>query len=214
MAIYTPRGLKIKLTAPYAFGLMARLGPEVTPFRVLRTAEGIEGLPGMLGFLAGMIVFALGLQPLQIALIVALSQFAGTLINTFGLHIIPGLIWLSTLFSCISGYGIYLVVVIIVGFLLGGWKVVVAFFLGKIVSATLGLVVEHLQTRHIYKLTGHPFTASERIFFNAYRLHASRTGVTTDISLNDEELDEKYWQATFQKFSLEWPKVVQRFTTN
>ena len=214
MTIYTPRGLKIRLTVPYAFGLMARLDPKVTPFKILKTAEGIDSLSGMLGFIVGMIVFAIHLQPLQIALIVAISQFAGTIINTFSLYIIPGLIGLSTLFSYISGYGIYLVVVIIAGFFLGGWEVIVAFFLGKIIAVTLGLVVEHLQTRHVYKLTGYPFTASERIFFNAYRFHASRIGITTDVSLNDDELDENYWKATFHKFSLEWPEVVKKFTTN
>jgi len=107
MAIYTPRGLKIRIAVPYAFGLMARLHPKVTPFRILKTTEGIESLPGMLAFIAGIIAFALHLPPLQIVLIVAAIQLVGKLINAFGLYIVPGLVNLGTLFSYISGYGIY-----------------------------------------------------------------------------------------------------------
>lgn len=131
MAIYTPRGLKIRIAVPYAFGLMARLHPKVTPFRILKTTEGIESLPGMFAFVAGLVAFGLHLPPTQIALIVGICQLAGALINALGLYIIPGLVGLGTLYSYISGYGIYLIAVVITGFLLGGWQAVVAFFVGK-----------------------------------------------------------------------------------
>lgn len=107
MTIYTPRGLKIRIAVPYAFGLMARLYPKVSPFRILKTTEGIEILPGMLAFISGMIGFAIHLSPFQIALVVATSQIIGALINFIGLIMIPGLVGLSTLFSYMSGYGIH-----------------------------------------------------------------------------------------------------------
>ncbi len=214
MAIYTPRGLKIRIAIPYAFGLMARLHPKVTPFRILKTTEGIESLPGMLAFIAGMIAFSIHLPPLQIALVVAASQILGALINAFGLFIIPGLVGLGTLFSYISGYGIYLIAVIISGFVLGGWQAVAAFFVGKIIAAIVNQVLEFWQTSRYHKMTGHPFTGSEVSFFNAYRLHASRIGVTTDIDLSDDEMEEDHWGSTFQRFAMEWPEVVQRFTTD
>jgi hypothetical protein len=212
MAIYTPRGLKIRITVPYAFGLMARLYPKVTPFRILKTTEGIESLPGMLAFLAGIIAFVIHLSPLNIALVVAAIQLLGELINAFGLYVVPGLVGLGTLFSYMSGYGIFLIIVIITGFVLGGWQAVVAFFVGKIIAAVIGQVLEYWQINRYHKLTGHPFTGSEISFINAYRLHASQIGITIDISLDDDEIKEDYWKSTFQQFALEWPMVVQRFT--
>jgi hypothetical protein len=212
MAIYTPRGLKIRIAVPYAFGLMARLHPKVTPFKILKTTEGIESIPGMLAFIAGMIAFAIHLPPFQITLVVATIQLVGKLINFFGFYIIPGLVGLGTLFSYISGYGIYLIIVIITGFVLGGWQAVVAFFVGKIIATVGAQVVEYWQTNRYHKLTGHPFTGSEVNFFNAYRLNALQIGITTDIGLDDDEIKEDYWESTFQQFAQEWPEVVQRFT--
>lgn len=214
MAIYTPRGLKIRIAVPYAFGLMARLHPEVTPFRILKTTEGIESLPGMIAFIAGMIAFAIHLSPLQIALVVAACQLVGALINAFGLYVVPGLVGLGTLYSYVSGYGIYIIAVIIAGFVLRGWQAVVAFFVGKIIAAAVGQVLEYWQTSRYHKLKGYPFTGSEVSFFNAYRLHASRIDVTTNIDLSDNEMEEDYWGTTFKRFAMEWPEVVQRFTSD
>lgn len=112
----------------------------------------------MLAFIAGMVSFALHLPPLQIALIVAAIQLMGKLINAFGLYIVPGLVGLGTLFSYISGYGIYLIIVIITGFVLGGWQAVVAFFVEKIIASLVGQVLEYWQTSRYHKLTGHHFT--------------------------------------------------------
>ena len=103
---------------------------------------------------------------------------------------------------------------IITGFVLGGWQAVVAFFAGKIIAALVGQVLEFWQTSRYHKLTGHPFTGSEVSFFNAYRLHASRIDVTTNINLSDEEMEEDHWGTTFQQLAMEWPEVVQRFTTD
>ena len=214
MSIYTPRGLKLSIDFPYAFGLMARLQPQVTPFRILRTTEGIESLPGMFAFIAGITSFAIHLPPFQIALVVAASQMAGTLISAVSLSIVPGLVRLGTLYSYASGYGIYLIVTIIAGFVLGGWQAVAAFFVGKIIASAGGHLLEFWQTSRYYKLTGHPFTRSEVSFFNAYRFHASRIYVTTDIDLSDDELKEDHWGDIFQRFAMEWPEAVQGFTTN
>lgn len=213
MAIYTPRGLKIRIAVPYAFGLMARLHPKVTPFKILKTTEGIENMPGMLAFIGGLVAFGLHLTPIQIALVVSISQLVGALVNAAGLYVIPGLVGLATVYSYISGYGIYLIAVIITGYILGGWQAVAAFFTGKIIAAAIGQVLEFFQTKRYHKLTGYPFTGSEVSFFNAYRLHASRMDITTNIDLSDEEMKEDHWSTTFQQFAMEWPQIVQRFTT-
>jgi hypothetical protein len=131
MPIYTPRGLKIRIAVPYAFGLMARLSPTVSPFRVLKTTEGLESLPGMLAFIAGIVAFVMRLPPLHIGLAVGVGQVLGVLINLFGVYLIPGLVPLGTLYSYFAGYGIFLVTAAVVGFLFAGWQGVLAFFLGQ-----------------------------------------------------------------------------------
>lgn len=214
MAIYTPRGLKIRIAVPYAFGLMARLHPKVSPFGILKTTEGIESLPGMLAFISGIVAFVMGFAPLHIGLVVGGAQLVGVVINLFGLYGFPGLVPLGTLFSYISGYGIFHLVAGIVGFVFAGWQGVLAFFIGKLVAGLISQVLQFRQTRRYHKLTGHPFTASEVHFFNAYRLHALRIGVTTDIDLKDDEMEENHWEPVFQTFAMEWPGVVRRFTTD
>ena len=214
MAIYTPRGLEIRIGTPYAFELMARLHPEVRPFHILKTTEGIESVPGMLAFITGIIMFVMRVPPLHIALAVGGAQLAGVLINLFGFYIVPGLVPLGTFFSYAAGFGVFLTVTCVVGFLFAGWQAVLAFFLGKLGAEILSQGLGVWQTRRCLRLVGHPFTASEFHFFNAYRLHASRIGAITDIDLKDDELDDHSWGPTFQDFAREWPKVVSRVTAD
>ena len=60
----------------------------------------------------------------------------------------------------------------------------------------------------------HIYTASERYFFNAYRLHADRIGATRDTSVSDSEIDENNWKAPLQWLASEWPEVVARFSVD
>lgn len=219
MAIYTPRGLKVRISIPYAFGLMARLYPKVSPFRILKTTEGIEILPGMLAFGAGIIAFVNHMPPIQIGFIVAGAQLYGVMINfleVYTIHglIIPGLIPMSTLCSYLSGWGLFWILSSIIGFIFVGWQGVLAFFVGKIAVMAISQILDFWQASRYNKMVGYPLTSSEVNFFNAYRLHASRLGISTDIGLKDEEMSEDYWGPVFENFALKWPEVVSRFTTS
>ncbi len=214
MAIYTPRGLKIRIEIPYAFALMQRLYPEITPFRVLKTTEGIEELPSLLSLLAGLVSFALRLSPYEIVLSVMAAQIAGTLINIFGFYVFPGLIALSTAYSYVSGFGVLLVIIFIVGYFLTGLYGVLAFFVGTFSARIVAFVLHYFQTKKYMEQVNFPLTASEVHFFNAYRLHAVRVGVTTDIDLPDCELKESNWEHLYTIFSLQWPDIANRFTAD
>ena len=74
-------------------------------------------------------------------------------------------------------------------------------------------IIDLLQTKRTYKSVGHAFTASERNFFNAYRLHASKVGITTNINVTDAELREEHYMTSFEELAHKWPEVVARFTT-
>ncbi len=95
MAIYTPRGLEINLPLPYAFALMQRLYPRVDAFKVLKTAEGLESIPGVLTFVSGLACFYLKADPYQIGLCILCGSVIGTVITLFGL-MVPGLPFMGT----------------------------------------------------------------------------------------------------------------------
>lgn len=212
MAIYTPRGLKIRLSPRIAFGLIARLYPKVTAFKILKTVEGIESLPTVVSFVTGLYCFATRLEPLKTGVAVFIGYLVATLINLRGLYFIPGLVSLGTLYSYVSGFGLLLIVLCVFGFLVAGWQSVLAFFVGKYLAWAIAQVIELIDTRRMYKLSGYPFTASEKYFFNAYRLHASKLGVTTDITVSEEEAEEDNWRTAFTDLATRWPQVVARFT--
>lgn len=212
MAIYTPRGLKIRIAVPHAFGLIARLYPKVSAFKVLKTTEEIESLTSATTSIAAIICFIMKIDPMQIAVIISITYIVSVLLNTFGLFIIPGQVAIGTLYSYISGYGLLLVGIVIIGYLSTGWQGVLAYFVGKIVGWVIARAVEFIETKRYFKLTGFAFTASERCFFNAYRLHAVKHGITKDIILSEEEEKEEHWRPAFEELATQWPKVVARFT--
>ena len=211
MAIYTPRGLKIRISVPYAFGLIARLFPNSNAFDVLKTTEGIEEFPSCATFLAAMVSFVIQLDPIQIALVVGITYIISNLLNTFGIFIIPGQVTVGTFYSWVSGYGVLLILIVVVGYIMTGWQGVVAYFIGNFIAWCLIKPVEFMNSKRYYKLTGHPFTTSEINFFNAYRIHAGKHGITTNINISEKEMEEDHWQATFEDLACQWPEIVDRF---
>lgn len=211
LAIYTPRGLRVRLPLAYAFALMARLYPRVTAFKVLKTTEAIDDLGPALTFAVGVCCFALRLDPLIIGAAVAGANIIAVLINRFGFHVIPGLITLGLLYSYISGFGILLVALILSGLILTGWQGVVAFFLGKLAAKVVTISIEIGFSRSTKRDLGVALTFSERHFLNAYRHHAARLGKNLDLSVTDDELRSENWAETYENLAVEWPQVVARF---
>lgn len=212
MAIYTPRGLKIRLSADIAFGLMARLYPRIDAFKVLKTTEGIESLPTVVAFITGLYCFIARVEPLHTGIAAFVAYLVTAVINLRGFYFIPGLVTLGTLYSYVSRFGIILIVLGVFGFFVAGWQDVVAFFVAKFLAWGVAQVLEFIETKRMFKLSGYPFTASEKYFFNAYRLHASELGVTTDIDVSEEEAKEETWRDVFTDLATKWPQVVARFT--
>ena len=211
MSIYTPHGLKIRISINYAFALMARLYPKVDAFKVLKTTEGLTDILPMLAFVVGVISFYFRLDPYQIGLYTFLVSVVGGIITTFGFFVIPGLPKLGTLYSYISVLGILFVALVAYGFFSVGWQGVVAFLIGRILAGIINTGIGFLQSKQIYSKSGLVVTTSEINFYNAYRLHASATGKSTDISVSDDELKEENWIECYKDLATKWPEVVQRF---
>jgi hypothetical protein len=192
MAIYTPRGLKIRISVPYAFALMARLRPNVTAFRVLKTAEGIEYISVLFGITTAIAAFVLRLQPWQIVVAVAGANIAGWLLRRVETHFIPGVVPIATVFSYVAGYGLVLVPTLLIGIWCVGWIGALSYFVGRMAGGALSIVMMFLFKTPYDKVLGRALTTSEQSFFSAYRFHAFRIGASADVRLSNEELNEDH----------------------
>lgn len=223
MSIYTPRGLEVKLPVPYSFGLMQRLYPVVDAFKVLKTTEGLQSIPGVLIFTTATACFCVKAAPYQISLSVFCVSVIGTVLTLFG-WIVPGLPRLGILYSYVSGFGILLVGLLLYGFLSVGWKGVMGFLVGRLTAGAVNWVLQFWNAKRLYAKTGQQLFLPELNFLNAYRLHASNTIASPpisfqefkkrmDVSMSQEEMKEENWKPCFDDLALKWPEVVRRFTS-
>ena len=93
-----------------------------------------------------------------------------------------------------------------------GWRGTLFYILGKYSAFLIIFIIETLQMKVTFKRMGYPLSSSERNFFNAYRLHASRIGVTTNLELKEGEVESGKWRTPFLEFKSKYPEVVERFT--
>lgn len=214
MAIFTPRGLKIRLSTELAFTYIARLEPKFTAFQVLKTVEGIELIPSTFAFVTGLYLFFNNYSPTDIAIYVGVATVIGGLITTFGIYVIPFMVRFITGLSYLYGFGIFIIGIIITGLLTIGWKGALFYFIGRYTASFILFIIDTWQMKMAHKKTGFALTASERNFFNSYRLHASRIGVTTSLELEEGELESGKWKLPYMRLQLKWPEVTTRFTDN
>ena len=214
MPIYTPRGLKIRVAPAHAFALMARRYPKIDAFSVLKTTEGIEQSPASVALIVGLACFALGVDPWQVGLFVFLASITVSTMMLKGLFIVPSIVSLGVGYSYVSGFGLLLILVVIAGYFLSGWETVFAFFVGKFAASGLACLLEFQEAKRYQKELGHPLTGSEVSFFNAYRLHADKLGVSSDLAITDEEEKEEFWGAVFADLATKYPEVVARFSAD
>lgn len=205
MAVFTPRGLKIRFEVNYCFALLARLYPKISPYKVLRLTEGLESIPGFLAVLTGLVCFLFHVEPLKIGFWVCSISIIGYLITVTGFYVFPGLPFLSTLYSTFTGFGIYYILIAIIGFFLVGWKGVIAFFIGRAIAGLLNTVYGSVESSRVHKEIGFILCSSERNFVNAYRIYASKIGKSTDVEVSENELNKENWKETFGSYMLQCP---------
>lgn len=216
MAIFTPRGLKLRLSVPYAFALMTRLFPHVDAFRVLQLTEEVENLASAATAVVTVGVFVAHLEPVTIGIVVGATWFAFKLSHLLGLFCPPfrTFLPLSRVFSWVAGYGVLLAALLVLGFLTVGWQGTLAFVVGRLLALWLIGLLDHAYGRYVFKQTGIFVTASERSFFHAYRLSADKVGVTRSLQVSEEEMESDKWYGTYSDLKAKWPVVVSRFTPN
>jgi len=214
MAIYTPRGLKIRLGQAYVFALMARLFPSIDAFRVLQLTEEVENLASLATFIAGVVAFAARLDPVMVGVVVGVTCFSFKMSHLFGLFIPPFklLLPLSRVYSWFSGYGVFFVALLVFGFFMVGWQGVVAFIVARVTAGWLAGGIDLAYAKFVFNKTGIVITASERSFFHAYRLSADQVGVTRSLEVAEEEMKPENWQHVYTDLTIKWPVVAARFT--
>ncbi len=196
----------------YAFSLMARLYPDVDAYKVLKTTEGLASMPALMTFIFGLLCFIMQLSLLKIGLAVFIFSVMGYIDALFLLNIVPGLYRLATFYSYISGFGIMLVILSIIGFLRVGFLGVLVFLGSIIVSRIVIEIIDSIHSNKVHKNTGIVVTGSEMNFLNAYRFEAKKLKRTTSIDVSEDEKMSDKWILVLEDLQKKWPEVVRRFT--
>jgi len=212
MPIYTPGGLKIRVEPGYAFALLSRLEPKVRPYDVLRTTEAIERIPSALAVGAALVVLLRGDGWIPLAVVTAVARLLGGFIVRNGLFVIPGLILLGQAFRLLSPFGIGFLALVVFAAIRGGPIVAATFLLATLGAGAINFAFETRKARRYHQQGAAPFTGSEVNFFNAYRLAATRLGLSTDLVVTEEEAASDRAQASFVRFATDHPDIVSRFS--
>ena len=211
----TPRGLKIRLEIPHGFALLARLWErdrDVDAFKVLKTCEGLENIPSIFAFVGGLVAIGVGFAPWHVLLGIVLGALLGKVLTMFGAFIIPGLPTLATLWSWAAGFGVFLGLGVATAWIVRGWRFAVFWMVGSVVAFIASmLIVEPMRMKYYKERVGYPLSQSEINFFNAYRLHADRLGLTRDIEVSDAEIASGRWKACLEDYAQKYPEAVARF---
>lgn len=199
MAIMTPRGLKVYVECQLAFALIARawdVDRRTDAFRILKTCEAIEVLPGMLGTLFGGAAVLFPSAPSWLPGAGALGGAGlGWALVRSGLWWIPPMRQAATVWSYFSGWGLLICATVGLIWWQMGWVAVIAFLIGRLAGAAIDIFAD---------------TEGEN-FYHAFRFHARRVGASSSISVPDEELLFGQWRLCLLDYAAKWPEAVLRF---
>lgn len=212
MAVTTPTGLTIRFPAEYTFALLARLwakDPRTDARRVLRTCEGIDSIPGMLGFLFGLIAGLSANVSVWWILVGGIGgRLIGYAITSLGLFIIPGLVSLGMLWCYLPVLAISQIAAAVVVGMSRGWGAAGIWITAVLAGVVLELLLDAVYARRTYRLTGLVLWSSDRSFINAYRLHADRLGVTRDLEVGVDEVLSSAWSDCLADYTSKCPSTA------
>jgi len=214
MAIYTPRGLKIRFSTPYSFSLMARLFPEITPFRVLKKTEAIENIPDALAAIGALVIafFFPNMSCVKIFGAITAIYLVGSFMKLTGLFFIPLIIPISEAFSYIQGYGIITIALGVIGYFKIGLTKTIVLILVLLATNIVDYLLEFIRAL-LCKAMNKPYLGmSELDFINAYKMLAAKTGNSADINVSQIEIDSEAWQEPYMWLEYNWPEVTCRYT--
>jgi hypothetical protein len=204
-AIFTPRGLHVRLPTHVAFALMAQLRPKVRPSKVLATTEAIEFTPTALSKLLALAGFALQLTPAAVAVLCALGRIVPNLVALAGVPRGSGWTALGRLYRPLAGYGLTLVAVAALGALIAGPFAAVGFLIGTLVGGIVNMLVDFLLMRRADPRFRQPLSSTERFFLDALRLHAAGSAQRLDLEQLPVTAEDGPWRAALTDYAAEYP---------
>lgn len=215
----TPRGLKIRLDLEWGFSLLNRLWEKdrrTDAFRVLKTCEAIEHIPMLFSVLAGLVALVQpkALPGIAVAMALVVGRVGGILLTSFGRFDVlrpVGLVVLGTIWAQVPFGGSILLGIPLVTGMLASWNRAAYWVAGYVAAVIAQSIADAMLPARQQRLTGQPFTTSEVDFFNAFRLHADRVGVSRDIDVGDEEASSGGWRKCLEDYATKWPEAVARF---
>jgi len=218
--IVTPRGITIYLPRDYGFALIARLYPKVDAFKVLEKTQGICRIHSAAGFIVGIVCFLLGLSPVMIAIWTFCITLAFFLMRLFGIFMIPGMVVIPTIYSRFTGFGIITIILLLTGLLRVGIIGTLAFVIARLLVEGITILIENksgeklglkMGEEPVSAKAGAMYFAPVKDFFYAYKLYASKFGITVDTNVSNEELLEDNWKHVWEDLQQKWPDVARRF---
>jgi hypothetical protein len=211
MAIFTPRGLKIRLSKEESFSLMYRVTKAANVFNFLKTVEGIDTLPIVMTILSAYLCLLLDFNLTQAFFIVLGIRIVFGLLNILGI-VNYNLVRICKLITYFQGFGILTILLGIVAYFVKGINWVYILIGAKFLGDTIIWVFELYEMRRFAKYHKVFVSSSERNFFTTYKLYAKKAGVTQSVSVSDEEIESGTWKVNYAFFELTWPEVTRRFT--
>jgi hypothetical protein len=207
VSTFTPRGLKIRLEAAWAFALMARLYPKVNAWKVLRTTEALEQLPAACSLVFGGVSIANGFSIYEISAYILLGSVIGSFLALSSLVRLPGVIPFANLCNVFPFFTVPWTILIIYGLYEYNWGLggVLIIIFSKLLAFAIDLAIGFLRTRYVHSTSGEIVHSSETNFFHAYQYYAEQIGVTTSIEVSDEEMMEENWIACFKDLAHNHP---------
>jgi len=196
---YTPNGLKIRISVPYAFALLARLRPKVRPEEALFLTEGLD----LVGSLLGRVMFLVALgkhASLGVTvMMVAGGTLLGRMITNYGIFIVPGISWVARLYAAVPWYLSMAVPALPALWMMrwsGLWRYIIASVVGLAVDFCLDMGFMTVN----FEESGMMLSGAEASFINAYRLKASSLGMSTSVDVDEEELQTGKWQEALEDY--------------
>lgn len=206
-AIFTPRGLHVRLPPELAFGLMARLRPRVRPAEVLATVEAIEFTPTALSKLLGFLCFLVQPGAIVTAVVACAGRVLPNLLALAAPDALPGLYRVGRWYRPIAGHGISLVVVTIAGVLIAGPVTAAGFVIGTAIGGALNMLVDFVLMRRVDARLGRPLSSTERFFLEALRRHGGGA-----LELQAVASEPEAWRAALDDYAAAFPDRARQST--
>jgi hypothetical protein len=209
-AIFTPRGLHVRLPTHVAFALMAQLWPKVRPSAVLATTEAIEFTPTALSKLLALLGFAFQLSPVAIAALCASGRIVPNLIALAGAPGGAGLTMLGRWYRPLAGHGLTLLAVAVLGALLAGPLAAVGFLVGTLVGGTVNMLVDFALMQRVDPRFRQPLSSTERFFLDALRQHAADSAQSLDLRQLPTAAEDGPWRTALADYAEEYPERARQ----